>query len=354
MVQDTQVFVNLAKEFVEQSEKLMKGYQLLSEVEEIDVATANKVCVWQEDKVRLFHYESDKVKHKTPLLISYALVNRFDMMDLQPDRSFIRRLLNEGVDIYLIDWGYPTRADRYLTMDDYINGYLNSCVDYIRKQHKMQKINLLGVCQGGTFSAIYAALNPDKIKNLVTLVAPFDFSTEDGLLFKWSRDLDVDKIVEANDGLVPGEFLNMGFDMLKPISKVRKYVTIADMLQDKDKMMNFLRMEHWVNDSPSQAGECYRQFIKDLYQQNKLIKGEFELAGKRVDLKNITMPILTIYASEDHLVPPSATKPLNDHVGSKDKTLYEFPGGHIGVFVGSRSQKELAPKVAAWLLERDN
>lgn len=347
------VFESFTKEITEQTEKLVKGFQMLNEVEEIDVATSQKELVWSEDKVRLFRYSSSKRSLKTPLLIAYALVNRFDMMDLQSDRSFIKNLLDSGIDIYLIDWGYPSRVDRYLTMEDYINGYINSCVNFIRKEHKMDKINLLGVCQGGTFSTIYTALNQDKIKNLITMVAPFDFATDDGLLFKWSRDLDVDKVVDANDGLVPGEFLNMGFDMLKPLSKFKKMATITNMMEDKGKMMNYLRMEQWVGDSPSQAGECYRKFIKDLYQENKLIKGEFKLGNRTVNLSDIKTPILTVYASEDNLVPPSATKPLNDKVSSTDKTLYEFPGGHIGVFVGGRSQKELAPKVSEWLKERD-
>ncbi|MCC5945669.1 MAG: class III poly(R)-hydroxyalkanoic acid synthase subunit PhaC [Bernardetiaceae bacterium] len=352
--EDTNPIETLTKEFMAQTEKMLKGYKILSEVEEIDVATAEKTIVWQEDKVRLFRYESDvKKKVKTPVLISYALVNRFDMMDLQPDRSFIRKLLEEGVDVYLIDWGYPTRTDRYLTMDDYINGYIDSCVDFVSKETGHKKINLMGICQGGTFSAIYTSLHKEKIKNLITLVAPFDFNTEDGLLFKWSRDIDVDKIVDANDGLVPGEFLNMGFDMLKPISKVKKFVNILDVMEDKDKLMNFLRMEQWVADSPDQAGECYRQFIKDLYQQNKLIKGELNIGGHTVNLKNIDVPVLTIFATHDHLVPPSATQPFHDYISSKDKTLYEFPGGHIGVFVGSRSQRELGPKVAQWLADHE-
>ena len=113
-------------------------------------------------------------------------------------------------------------------------------------------------------------------------------------------------------------------------------------------------MEKWIFDSPGQVGECMRQFIKDCYQQNKLVKVELKLGDSLVDLGNITMPLLNIYASADHLVPPAATKPLNDLVGTEDKTLYEFKGGHIGVFVGGRSQKELAPAISKWLHERDN
>jgi len=125
------------------------------------------------------------------------------------------------------------------------------------------------------------------------------------------------------------------------------------MIDDKSKVENYLRMEKWINESPDQAGECFRQFMKELYQQNKLVKGDLNVGGKNVNLKNLTCSLLNIYATEDHLVPPSATIPLNDLVGSKDKELYKFQGGHIGVFTGARSQKELAPAVAKWLKERD-
>jgi polyhydroxyalkanoate synthase len=344
--------IEILKEFQESTNKLIKGYEMLQKVDKIDVATAPKELVWQEDKVRLFRYKNENVTCETPIVISYALVNRFDMMDLQPDRSLIRKLLSLGMDIYVIDWGYPTRNDRYLSLNDYVNNYIDGSIDFVRQTHKIDKVNLLGVCQGGTMSLMYAALHPQKVQNLVTLVTPVDFSISDGLLFKWSRHLDIDKIVDSYGGLVPGDFLNFAFDMLKPTAKMKKTQAIPDMFDNPDKLMNFLRMEYWVADSPDQAGECFRQFIKDLYQQNKLIKGELEIGGKKINLKNITMPILTIYATEDHLVPPSSTKPLNDLVGSKDKTLYEFPGGHIGVFVGARSQKELGPTIAKWYTER--
>jgi polyhydroxyalkanoate synthase len=344
--------IEILKEFSKTTEQLIKGYEALQTVGEIDVATAKKELVWQEDKVRLFHYKNDKVTCPIPMVISYALVNRFDMMDLQPDRSLIRKLLSLGMDIYVIDWGYPTRTDRYISLNDYINGYIDGSVDYVRQAHKIDKVNLLGVCQGGTFALIYSAMNPKKVRNLVTLVTPVDFNVEDGLLFKWSKHLDIDKIVDGHGGLVPGDFLNTAFDMLKPMAKFKKNQSIPDLFDDKAKLMNFLRMEQWVADSPAQAGECFRQFIKDLYQENKLMKGELVLGGKKVNLKAVTMPILTIYAAEDHLVPPSATKPLNDLVGSTDKTLYEFPGGHIGVFVGARSQKELGPTIVKWYSER--
>jgi polyhydroxyalkanoate synthase len=333
--------------------KLLKAAESLAEIEEIDVGTSPKDLVFEWDKVKLYHYRREgSPTCKTPVLLVYALVNRYYMLDLQPDRSLVRKLLEKGVDLYVIDWGYPNRTDRYLTVDDYVDEYLNDCVDFVRESTGKNQITLMGVCQGGTFSTMYSALYPAKIKNLVTLVTPIDFSTNDGLLNLWSRNLNIDALVDAY-GAVPGEFMNVGFLMLMPFSlNISKYVGMLDIAQDREKLLNFIRMEKWIFDSPAQAGECLRKFVKDLYQENKLVKGELEIGGRTVDLSKITMPLLNIYAAADHLVPPSCTKPLNDLVGSKDKDLYEFKGGHIGVFVGSKSQKELAPAIAEWLHKR--
>ncbi len=345
---------NLIEEFTSISAKLMKSYENLNKIEEVTIASTSKTAVYSEDKLTLYRYDREtEASYKTPVLIVYALVNTYKMLDLQPDRSYIKNLLAAGMDVYLIDWGFPTRSDRFLSMDDYINGYINTCVDVIRTKHQIEKINILSICQGGTLSVIYSALYPNKVKNLVTHVTPIDFSTNEGLLFRWSRDMDFDALVDANHGLIPGEFLNQGFDMLKPMMKLQKQQALTSLLDNADKLLNYLRMEKWISESPDQAGECFRQFMKDLYQNNKLVKGELEVGGKKVNLKNLSAPLLNIYATEDHLVPPAATKPLNDLVGSTDKELYSFKGGHIGVFVGSRSQKELAPAVAEWLKKRD-
>jgi len=345
---------NLMQEMNDVGQKIAKSYDTLKNISQIDIATTPKTAVYHEDKLTLYRYNrKEPASFKTPVLVVYALVNTYKMLDLQPDRSYIKNLLDNGLDVYLIDWGFPTKIDRFLTIDDYVNGYINNCVDYIRKKHRIEKINILSICQGGTLSVIYSALYPNKVKNLITHVTPIDFSANDGLLFKWSKTMDFDKLVEGFDGLIPGNFLNQGFDMLKPMMKLQKQKALASSLEDHDKLMNFLRMEKWISESPAQAGECFRQFMKDLYQENKLVKGELEVGGRKINLKNLTVPLLNIYATEDHLVPPAATIPLNDHVGSKDKELYSFKGGHIGVFVGGKSQKELAPAVINWLKKRD-
>jgi len=344
----------LSEQIIERVDTAAEALKNINDIQDVDIATAQREVVWNDGKLKLYHFHREgEAKAHTPMLVSYALVNRWEMMDLQPNRSFIRKLISEGIDVYLIDWGYPTKIDRYKTLEDYVLGHINDCVDVVRQRHNLQKINLLGVCQGGTFSLMYSALFPEKIKNLITLVTPVDFDNEEGLLFKWAKDMDVDAVVDGFGGIIPGDFLNTGFDLLKPMNKTRKYMALPDTMKNKATLMNFLRMERWVADSPAQAGETYRRFIKDMYQHNKLIKGEFKLDGRTVDLSKINMPILTIYAKDDHIVPPATTKPINDLVSSKDKELMEFPGGHIGVFVGGRQQDLLTPAIAKWLVERD-
>lgn len=340
--------------------KLSKGIQTLINSSDLSVGTTPSEIVYSEDKMRLIHYIPVVEKpHPIPVLVVYALVNRYYILDLQPDKSVIKKLLDEGFDIYAIDWGYPSGSDRYITLDDYINGYINNCIDEIRERHKIDKITLLGVCQGGTFSVIYSALHPEKIKNLVTLVTPVNFDTDKGLLHVWAKNLDIDKIVDYY-GIVPGDILNAGFLLLDPFRLlIDKYIGIFERVEcgsdekciknNKENIKNFLRMEKWIFDSPDQAGEALRQFVKDCYQRNLLIKNEMELNGKKVNLKNIDMPLLNVMAEYDHLVPNDASIPLIDAVSSTDKDTLIFPTGHIGIFVGSKSQKEVCPRIAEWL-----
>jgi polyhydroxyalkanoate synthase len=335
------------------SEKLTAATKVLREVEDVEYGATEKEAVYREDKVVLYRFKGDKKPtSKTPILIVYALVNRPYMTDLQHDRSLVRNLLALGEDVYLIDWGYPDPSDRYLSLDDYINGYIRRCAEVVARRHGLKAINILGVCQGGAFSLCFAALHPQLVKNLTVMVTPVDFHTPDNMLSHWTRGLDIDLFVDTL-GNVPGDLMNWCYLTLKPFRlNVQKYVGLVDILDDKAEVENFLRMEKWIFDSPAQAGQAFREFIRDFYQGNKLIKGEVEIGGKRVDLRNIKVPVLNIYAEQDHLVPPSASIPLKDLVGTKDYTVLAFKGGHIGIYVSGRAQREVAPTIHRWLSER--
>lgn len=349
------------QELTDLNQKVVRGMQVLSELtnSDVQVGTTPKEPVYREDKLTLYRYTPVKEDlFRIPMLVSYALVNRPAVADLQPDRSLIRNLVSLGIDVYLIDWGYPSRADRWLTMDDYVNGYINNCVDYIRETHGLDKINLLGICQGGTMSLCYASLYPEKLQTLTVMVAPIDFHAkmEDGanpaMLNLWGSQMDANLMVKAL-GNVSGDLMNFGFLMLNPFQlNIQKYADMLEFMGDREKLLNFLRMEEWIFDSPDQAGEMFRQFVTDFFQQNKLIKGEVVLGGKQVNLRNITMPVHNIYAEKDHLVPPASSRALEKYVGSKDYTVVPFPVGHIGMYVSAKAQRDLGPTIANWLRAR--
>jgi polyhydroxyalkanoate synthase len=340
------------EELTSTAQKLAKGYETLQNINTVDVAITPKELVWQRDKVKLYHYiRETPAKCKIPVLVSFAMLNRHDVLDLQPDRSLMKKLLEEGLDIYIMDWGYPTQADKYLTMEDYIDGYMNDAVDFIRRKHKVPKIHKQGICQAGTYSMIYASRYPEKLQSLTTYVAPFDFGENDNMLYKWAKHIDIDTMVD-NVGTISGEMIDSAFSMLKPSMNVSKYIGVMDSLEDEDKLLNFLRMESWKVDLPAIPGEMYRKYIKDLFRDNLLIKGEMTLGGTLIDLKKMNVPYLNVYATSDAIIPNESTKAVMSKIGSKDKQEIPFPGGHIGVFVGTKSQKDLAPAVAKWTMEK--
>jgi len=348
------ILSKLAEEAEKAGESAQKASDVLLEPLETEIAITPYDVIYEEDRVKLKHYKPTvDIQLKRPLLVVYALINRETMLDLQPGRSVVQNFLQEGIDVYMIDWGYPARKDRYLTIDDHVNGYMDNIVDFILDKHNLDKIHLMGICMGGTFCVIYSALHPEKVKNLVTTVTPTNFDTNQGLLHIWMKDMDVDRIVDTY-GNIPGDIMNMGFLLLNPARlMIDKYVGFIENMANKKFVENFVRMEKWIFDSPDVPGETFRQFVRDCYQKNLLIQSKMEVGGKRVDLKKITMPLLNYYGKYDHLVPPEACELLIGKVGSKDVEDICLDTGHIGIYVSSKCQKEFAPRIVHWLKERD-
>ena len=352
-------------EVVALTQRLAKGAALFSKIrdEDVSIATTPKDEIWREDKVTLHRYRpTSERKVSAPVLLVYGLIGRHTMTDLQEDRSLVRNLLSLGVDLYVVDWGNPSRADRWLTLDDYIEGYLANCINAILRRENADQVSLLGVCEGGVFTTCFAALHPSLVRAMVLTITPIDFHADTasdrlghGFINIWTRSLspdDVDRLIEAY-GVLPGEFMGSVFQLMTPMRTLTKYnLDMLEVLDDDKKFMNFLRMEKWIADRPHHPGEAAKQWLKDLYQENKLVKGEFELGGRKVNLRNITMPILNVFAKDDHIIPPATSQGLKPCIGTEDYTELALPGGHVGVFVGGKSQKLLGSGIADWLARR--
>ena len=310
------------------------------------------------EKYSLFRYydkskdeKNNKPYPATPLLIVYPFINRHYILDLLPEVSVIRNLLNQGFDIYATDWGTPSAYDKDLTMGHFINSYMNKSVDLIRETTKSDKVSLFGYCWAGDLVLMYAALHPEKVKNVITIATPGDFSIDITLLSVWTKTMKVDTVLNAF-GNAPAVLLNTAFQLRNPVENVVKYPHFFERPHGLESLLEFFATETWLNDSTPVIGEIYREFVKNCYQQNSFIKNKMNIDGAIVNLKDVKAPFLNVIAQGDDLVAPRSSSALNDAVGSADKSTIEFHSGHVGLIIGQRAHRDVWPKVGNWLRER--
>lgn len=337
----------------ENSRKVRKTRDLLHTAGNIDVGTMSHEVLEETRLYKLLHYRPLVSRTaKTPILVVYALMNKSYILDLQPDKSWLRSLLSQGFNVYLIDWKTPTSIDKYVSFDDYVNYYIDDCVDLVAKENSVERLTLHGYCLGSTMAAMYTSLHQDKVRNLVTIAPIIDTENDKTVLANFARYLDVKTITDIL-GNFPREYLYGCFSMLKPFKQgANKYLNLVENIDNAKFVQNFLRMEKWLYDTPSIAGETFRQWIEDIYQKNLLVKNEMWIGENLVDLSKINVPLLNIVAEEDHLVSPQCSVALNDSVSSMDKRLMHFHTGHVGLIASSYSQNNVLPKVGQWLRVR--
>jgi polyhydroxyalkanoate synthase subunit PhaC len=333
--------------------KVAKTIELLSKGNHISVGDTPNDIVYETRLYRLLHYHSlVKRVSSTPILVVYALVNRSYVLDLQPNKSWIRHLLMQGFDVYLLDWKSPSRMDKYVSFDDYVNSYIDDCVEIVQNNNSSDKITIHGYCMGSSMSAMYTTLHQEKIKNLVTIAPVIDTSKDTTVIANISKQMDIDKLV-SYIGYLPPEKLYECYSILKPFKQgVNKYFNLIENIDNESFVQNFLRIEKWLYDTPPIAGETIKQWINDIYKKNLLVKNQFRLGTAIIDLKKINVPLLNIVAEEDHLVSPECSVPLNEVVSSEDKRLIRFHTGHVGLIASSYSQNNVLPKVGQWLKSR--
>jgi polyhydroxyalkanoate synthase len=331
---------------------IYKMIPVLSSLSEVTNEATPHDIVLQVGKVRLLRYRSDNPsKYKVPVLVVYALINRPYILDLQ-NKSMIKSILDAGFDVYLLDWGSPDVEESTLTIDDYLKQYLDKCVDAVRRISNSEKVTLFGYCMGGTFSAIYATLYQEKVKNLITLAPPVDCSKDTTVFGSVSKFLDADVIVDTL-GNIPPALQYQFFMMLKPFKHfLGKYYEVSQRITDNSYIEDFQRVEKWLWDTAPLPGEVFRQWIKDIYQKNLFAKNRLQIGSSIINLQKIDIPLLNIVAEHDHLVTPESSLALNRLVSSKDNTPMSFPTGHVGLCASTFAQKEVWPKIIKWLENR--
>lgn len=323
------------------------------------IAQTPKQTIWTLNKAKLYRYipvVSSERRHRVPLLLVFALMNRPSILDLRPGNSFVEYMIKQGYDVYLLDWGSPGPEDKILDFGSYALEYLPRAIRKLKSFSACEELSILGWCIGAIISTIYASLRSDDgLKNLILLTAPLDFTDKQaGGFIRWVSDqsFDPDKLSAAY-GNMPGELIDYGAKALKPVENyIGSYLTLWDNLNNPRIVESWHAMNTWVTDLIPMAGATYRQLIKELYQENRLMNGTLSIRGERVDLSRIRANLLNVIALSDHIAPPCQSESIMLKVASEDKLLLKVPGGHIGMMAGSGAVKRTWPQIDKWLAAR--
>lgn len=320
------------------------------------VGTTPRDVVWTHRSVTLYRYRSDHREHAVPVLLVFALINGPQIFDLRPGHSFVEHLLDEGFDVFLLDWGTPGEEDADVGLDDYVCDWLAWGVRETLRAAGHHQLTLLGWCIGGVLCAMHTALAQDAgVRNLVLLTTPID--TDGSLYAHWvgRASFDVDALTDAFP-LVSGAGIDVVNKLMKPVTNFwTTYRKLWDDVQaGVDRRESYQAMAKWVACTPPFPARAFREWTTWMYKENQLVKGLVVLRGQRVDLGRICEPLLVVTAGADHIAPREGTLPVLDLVASSDVTHLDRPGGHIGLMAGSKARGEIWPEISAWLAQRSN
>ncbi len=312
-----------------------------------DFASDNRL-VEEQGAFQLREFVDAEPRGKVPVLIVYSHVNRPDIIDLDHAHSLVQRLQETGNRVFLVDWQRTTEADKDNDLSLYVLDAVGEAMARVSALTGHQRINLAGICQGGTFALSHACLRPQSVRRLALLVTPVDFHRGDSLIRHWSRKVHFDRLA-AHPVNIPGGLITLMFQFARPFDDLRRHVKLIGLGDEERDLAFSLRMDRWAHDCPDQPGRAFAQFMGRLYQDNALVEGTLQLRGEPVNLSRLDMPVLNVFADNDHLVPPESSAALGDYVDAQHYREMRFCGGHIGLMVSARAQAKLLPDVGRWL-----
>ena len=321
------------------------------------VGATPRDVIWTHRGTTLYRYRSSERRYPVPLLLVFALINRPEIFDLRPGSSLVEYLLDEGFDLFLVDWGVPDEEDAEMGLDDYICDELDWAVRETLRASGADELTLLGWCIVATLCAMYCGLDRGEertaVRNLALLTMPVDGRGSGYAAWVGDPEFDVEQVAEAWR-VLPGSSVDFANKLLKPVTNF--FTTYRRLWQGVEEGASrreaYQPMAKWVTDNPPFPGRAWAQWIPMMYRDAALVSGSVRLRGRRVDLGRVDQNLMVVTAGSDHIAPRPGTMPLFDLVSSQDVTHMARPGGHIGLIAGSAARKELWPEMAAWLSER--
>jgi polyhydroxyalkanoate synthase len=348
--------VNPVEQLVRAPAAATEFFNILLTQDDAPIGVTPKDVVWTHRTTTLYRYRSSQRTQPVPILLVFALINRPDIFDLKQGNSFVEYLLEQGYDVFLLDWGVPGEEDGDLGLEYYVCDALPWAIRETLRESGEEELTLLGWCIGGTLSAMHAAIEPDSpVRNLALLTTPVD--TDGGLYTSWIRreSFDPGPVTDAYPS-VPGPAIDMANKLMKPVTNY--WTTYRQLwegvLDGKSPRDSYQPMAKWVANNPPFPGRAFREWTTWMYKENRLVDGRLELRDQRVDLGAIDQNLLVVTAGADHIAPPPGTRPLLDLVSSEDVTHFDRPGGHIGLMAGSKAREEIWPDIVEWLDDRSD
>ncbi|MDE2398926.1 MAG: alpha/beta fold hydrolase [Burkholderiales bacterium] len=318
------------------------------------IGTTPRTLLHRRGTLSLYHYHATSAEvYRVPLLLVMATTNKCDIFDLAPGQSLIGFLLGRGYDVYVMDWNPPSREESGLTIENYTLDFIPDSIRRVQQDSGVEEVTLVGYCMGGVLATIYAALNAGgPLKNLACFTTPIDWKQM--TLFQAlvdQRHFELDRMVDAL-GNVPSDFIISAFAAQRPVSNLAAQLRLWDNMWNDQYVQGYRMMDRFAAETLPLAGAYFRQTIKQLVWKNALHEGTLRIGGRRVDLKNITVPLLHVTAQHDHLVPPDCARPLVALAGSLDKQEIVLPGGHVSLVAGPNAVKRMWPALDQWLEKR--
>jgi polyhydroxyalkanoate synthase len=279
-----------------------------------------------------------------------GLVSRAYVFDLAAGNSFVRRLLDAGFDISVLDWGVPDDSDAANTLETYVQGYLPRAVEALRRETGAEQLSMIGYCMGGDLALLALAGVPDlPIRNLVTMATPMDFRHM-GPIVEAIVDgrLEPQSFLDETGNVAPG-LVGRFFKIRRPTADLVQYANLWENLWSDEYVEGHQAMGRYLREQVPFPGAAFLQVVEDWLRENAFMRGRLRLAGRRVSLEEIRLPVLAVLCERDDLVPEPAGAPIADLLTGAQVDLLRLDAGHSSLVVGRTAARVTMPKIVEWL-----
>jgi polyhydroxyalkanoate synthase len=306
-----------------------------------NVATAPGKVIFQNDIFQLIQYapSTDQV-YERPLLIVPPWINKFYILDLGPQKSFIRFAVSRGFTVCVVSWVNPDQRLAHKTFEDYMTEGVLAATNAVKRETGADKVNVIGYCVGGTLLgttlAYLAARGEDPYASATFFAAQVDFSKAgDLLIFINDAQLKYLEEMMAERGYLDGARMATVFNMLRPKDLIWPYIVNNYMLGKKPFPFDLL---FWNQDSTRLPAANHKFYLREFYHENKLAKGQMTIGNVKLDLGKVKVPIYELCAKEDHIAPAKSV-----FIGSRlfgGPVTYVLAGsGHIAGVINPPGEK---------------